>query len=140
MASEDALGGSSGVLASEDSSASEPGDAGLLSTCSSGVGGTDESGESDIVGNSWRATTQEVYLQRFGERGYLVVCGMRLLGSVEMALQVVDMCLLLNRRDLGSQASGRGAERFKIGNARANFGSFDRMSRQWRRRGNQGTR
>lgn len=50
MASEEALGGSSGVLASEDSSASEPGEAGLLSTCSSGVAGTDESGESDIVG------------------------------------------------------------------------------------------
>ena len=30
-ASDDELGGSSGVLASEDSSASEPGDAGLLS-------------------------------------------------------------------------------------------------------------
>lgn len=42
-------GGSSGVLASEDSSASEPGEAGLLSTCSSGVGGTEESGDSDMM-------------------------------------------------------------------------------------------
>lgn len=43
-------GGSSGVLASEDSSASEPGEAGLLSTCSSsGVGGTEESGECDMA-------------------------------------------------------------------------------------------
>lgn len=47
--SREALGGSSGVLASEDSSASEPGEAGLLSTCSSGVGGTEESGESDMA-------------------------------------------------------------------------------------------
>lgn len=50
IASEEALGGSSGVLASEDSSASEPGEAGLLSICSSGVAGTDESGVSDMVG------------------------------------------------------------------------------------------
>lgn len=49
IASEEELGGSSGVLASEDSSASEPGEAGLLSYCSSGVAGTDESGESDIA-------------------------------------------------------------------------------------------
>lgn len=98
MASEDALGGSSGVLASEDSSASEPGEAGLLSTCSSGVGGTDESGESDMVGKLEGKHT-EVRLQRFSEQGYFVVCGMRLLGIVEIALQVVDTRLLLSPRD-----------------------------------------
>lgn len=32
----------------------------------------------------------------FWERGYLVVCGMRLLGSVEIALQVMDMSLGLS--------------------------------------------
>lgn len=85
MASEDALGGSSGVLASEDSSASDPGEAGLLSTCSSGVGGTDESGESDIVGEVEGDNTQ-VRLQRIRGPGYLVVCGMRLLGGVEIGL------------------------------------------------------
>lgn len=51
MASEEALGQSRGVLASEDSSPSESGEAGLLSTCSSGVGGTDESGDSDMMGD-----------------------------------------------------------------------------------------
>lgn len=49
IASEEELGGSSGVLASEDSSASEPGEAGLLSICSSGVAGTEESVWSDMV-------------------------------------------------------------------------------------------
>lgn len=49
MASEEALGGSSGVLAPEDSSSMDPGVAGLLSMFSSGVGGTEDSGDSDIA-------------------------------------------------------------------------------------------
>lgn len=52
------------MLASEDSSASDPGEAGLLSTCSSGVGGTDESGESDIV-DEVEGNNTRVRLQRF---------------------------------------------------------------------------
>jgi hypothetical protein len=87
------------VLASEDSSASEPGEAGLLSTCSSGVGGTDESGESDMVG-SLGDSHAEVRLQRSFWQGYLVVSGMRrLLGNVEMALQAVATGSILSPRD-----------------------------------------
>lgn len=127
------------MLASEDSSASEPGEAGLLSTCSSGVGGTDESGESDMVGKL-DGNHAEVRLQRSSRQGYLVVCGMRLLGSVEIAPQVVGMNLLLSPRDLKETRFRKGAERFKIGNARVHFGQLDHLSRQRRRRGNQKTR
>lgn len=41
-----------------------------------------------------------------------MVCGMRLLGSVEVGLQVADVVLSLSTRDLRSQAVGKGAERF----------------------------
>lgn len=137
MASEDALGGSSGVLASEDSSASEPGEAGLLSTCSSGVAGTDESGESDIVGEVEGNNTQ-VRLQRFLRAG--LPRGLRHAAAGESRDRSTGCGYVFVPQPFGLKEPGfgRGAERFKIGNARVNFGSLDRMSQQWRRRGSPG--
>lgn len=60
MASQEALGGSSGVLASEESSAAEPGEAGMLSTCSSGVAGT-ESGEADMLADGGRKSSERCW-------------------------------------------------------------------------------
>lgn len=84
-ASEEALGGSSGVLASEEisSSSSEPGEPGMLSICSSGV--TEESGVSDMV--AWGR----------GQRAILGLCLVVLHGAVHLlcwrwAHRAFDFC------------------------------------------------